>query len=111
MRKEGYIGEEIAWRVLERADYVVLAQNFCVRGGEIDLIACAPNGAVVFVEVKLRACEPIDHRALVPWHKLSRLRRAASAWCAQQVLPVYGRRFDLLLIIRGRKVMWYKGIQ
>lgn len=109
MRTEGYVGEDVACRVLARSGYAVLAKNFCVRGGEIDVVARAPDGLLVFVEVKLRAVEPVDHRALVPWHKLARLRRAAAAWCVQQGCAG-ARRFDLMLIVRGRKVIWYKGI-
>lgn len=109
MRKEGYIGEVAACRILERNGYTILSNNFCVRGGEIDIIASAPDGVIVFVEVKLRAAEPIDHRALVPRRKIVCMHRAAAAWCAINGAP-RGRRCDLLLIVRGRKAVWYKGI-
>ncbi len=109
MRKEGDRGEAVARRVMESAGYVILANNFCVRGGEIDIVARAPDGTTVMVEVKLRAVEPLDHRALMPRKKFLCMRRAAAAWCVKNN-ACGPRRFDLLLIVRARKIIWYKGI-
>jgi putative endonuclease len=111
MRERGDKGEEMAGRVLQRAGYFILSNNYCVRGGEIDIIARAPDGTVVFVEVKLRAQEPEDHRTLVPFRKLARIRLAAKHYLLE-----YGParvRFDLILLVPGAgkaKVFWYKDL-
>lgn len=113
MRSKGDAGEEMARRVVERAGYFILTNNFSVRGGEIDIIARAPDGCVVFVEVKLRAQEPEDHRALVPLKKLARIRLAA-----RHFLVEHGPariRYDLILLVpniftKRAQVFWYKNI-
>lgn len=112
-RGVGDKGEEMARRVLQRAGYFVLMNNFCVRGGEIDVIARAPDGTHVFVEVKLRRVEPEDHRSLLPYKKLTRMRRAAGQYLiAQSPTRI---RYDLILLIPDEKnqaarVFWYKDI-
>lgn len=113
MRSRGNEGEAVARRVLERAGYFVIMNNFSVRGGEIDIVARAPDGCVVFVEVKLRAREPIDHRAVVPRTKLRRMVVAGREYVLQHG---GGRvRYDLLLLVRAlgadrAQVFWYKDI-
>lgn len=52
-----YIGnnyEALAAEYLERNNYTILARNFRVRAGEIDIVA-QKNGYIVFVEVKYRS--------------------------------------------------------
>ena len=115
MRSRGDGGEDLARRVLERACYFILMNNFCVRGGEIDIVARAPNGAIVFVEVKFRTREPEDHRSLVPRLKLMRMQRAARGFLVKHALRER-IRFDLILLVpdvHGTKkahVFWYKNI-
>ena len=39
-RKElGYFGEKVVAYYLEKKGYVILKRNFCIKGGEIDIIA------------------------------------------------------------------------
>ncbi len=52
-RKIGDVGENQAVMFLENIAYVILQQNFCIRGGEIDIIA-KDGDVYVFVEVKTR---------------------------------------------------------
>lgn len=111
MRKEGDKGEEMAGRVLQRAGYFILSNNYCVRGGEVDIIARAPDGVVVFVEVKLRSEEPEDHRSLVPFRKLARIRLAARHFLLEYEPTKV--RFDLILLVPGAgkaRVFWYKDL-
>lgn len=52
-----YIGnnyEALSAEYLERNKYTILARNFRVRAGEIDIVA-QKNGYIVFVEVKYRS--------------------------------------------------------
>jgi len=50
----GEAGEEQALRYLEQQGYKLLARNFRVKGGEIDLVM-RDKKTLVFVEVKKRA--------------------------------------------------------
>jgi putative endonuclease len=95
--------EEVARGYLQSLGYQVLAENYLVRGGEIDLVM-RHGEEVVFVEVRQRsrddfgsAGETIDAR------KVARLRRAAAAYLSSQVgrhdLPV---RLDAILVHGGR---------
>lgn len=54
MSKElGRKGEKIAENYLINLGLKILDRNFCIRGGEIDLIF-EDNGEIVFIEVKTR---------------------------------------------------------
>ncbi len=52
----GDFGEETAKSYLTRKGYEIIERNFCVKGGEIDII-CIDSGTLVFVEVKTRSSE------------------------------------------------------
>ena len=52
-REIGNAGEDAVCGFLKNNGYTVLARNYTVRGGEIDIIA-EKNGVIAFVEVKLR---------------------------------------------------------
>ena len=92
--------EELARDYLTARGYSVLAENYLVRGGEIDLVM-RQGEEMVFVEVRQRRsadygtpAETIDPR------KLARLRRAARLFLAKQFgrddLPV---RLDAVLVL------------
>lgn len=113
MRREGEKGEAIARSYLERAGFCILASNFSVRGGEIDIIACGVDGVVVFFEVKLRHTAPEDHSALLPFVKRQRMMRVIRRYCAQGCVERW--RCDLLLIVpnevtRIARVVWYRNV-
>jgi len=51
----GYLGEGVAERYLIQKNYLILAKNYTIKGGEIDIIAQdLDNLDLVFVEVKTR---------------------------------------------------------
>ena len=52
-RLYGKQGENAAEKILEQNGHTVLCRNYCIRGGEIDLIV-RKDGVVSFVEVKTR---------------------------------------------------------
>lgn len=68
LRRYGAAGEQIAAEFLEKKGYTILARNYTVRGGELDIVAChRDEGILCFAEVKTRstrkygaACEAID---------------------------------------------------
>ncbi len=51
--KVGYFGQKLAKNYLLAHGYEILAENYYIRGGEIDLIAKI-SGKIVFIEVKTR---------------------------------------------------------
>lgn len=73
----GNFGEDLACRYLEKSGYKIIARNFRIRGGEIDIIA-RDHDFLVFVEVKTRNSLkfglPIE--ALTPW-KIKALLKTA----------------------------------
>lgn len=96
--------EGVAKGFLEHQGYRILAENYSVRGGELDLVA-QDGEVLVFVEVRQRA----DSRhggpaeSLQPG-KLERLRDAALHYLVEHYrrddLPL---RFDAVLITGSRE--------
>lgn len=76
--------EEVAKAHLQRLGYRVVAENYRVRGAEIDLIAEA-EGVLVIVEVKQRRRDRFGTPAeqLTP-QKLRRLQQAALLYLAER---------------------------
>ena len=115
MRSRGDKGEECARAYLVRKGYKIVVNNFCVRGGEIDIIAEAPDGCTVFFEVKLRAREPENHASIVGRLKIMRLWRAIHQFLEVQSC-VTRIRLDVLLLIPAAhgapmaRIFWYKNI-
>ncbi len=96
--------EGVAKGFLEHLDYRILAENYSVRGGELDLVA-QDGETLVFVEVRQRANARHGSPAesLQP-QKLARLRNAALHYLVEH----YGRddlplRFDAVLITGSRE--------
>jgi putative endonuclease len=89
-----------AWR-LRLAGYRVLARNFRVGAGEIDLIVRRGN-VVAFVEVKARADDTAAAEALQPMQR-QRIRNAAAAFLARRPdLAGLDLRFDVVLVVPRR---------
>ena len=86
----GRWGERRVARHYEAAGYVVLDQNWQVRGGELDLVLAKGN-EIVFCEVKTRTSDRFGTGAeSVDWKKQRFLRRTAMTW-----LDVHDRRGKL----------------
>lgn len=99
--RTGRSAEEICARRLRRLGWQVLARNWRIRAGELDLVARAGQTLVV-VEVKsthsdLRAGPERPALAVGP-EKQRRLRRLAEAWLAGpgRGLSVRDVRFDVV---------------
>ncbi|MCH7811681.1 MAG: YraN family protein [Chloroflexi bacterium] len=97
-RDLGDFGERVARAHLEANGYRILATNFRVREGEVDIVA-QKDGVAVFVEVKTRrgdamgsAVEAVDRR------KAQRLLLAAEAFAQQHEELPPDRRIDLIAI-------------
>jgi len=99
----GEFGEQMASDFLIRKGYSILVRNFCVRGGEIDIIARCDADLIV-IEVKTRTStvygfgeEAVDKR------KQKRIKIALASYVAP--FSVRYVRFDIIAIDldRGRK--------
>ncbi|MCB6365479.1 YraN family protein [Intestinibacillus massiliensis] len=90
----GRRGEEAAAAYLGRRGYTVLARNFRVREGEIDLVA-QRDGVLAFVEVKTRADSRFaEAREFVTPQKQRRLLLAATQYLAAHPCALQPR-FDV----------------
>jgi len=95
--------EEEAKSYLLAHGYRILAENYTVRGAEVDLIA-EKDSVIVFIEVKQRRSGRYGTPAeMITAKKLARLRGAASLFVAE----TFGRddlplRFDALLVTGDR---------
>lgn len=79
-REIGNIGEDFTARFLEEKGCEILARNFCIRGGELDIVA--KKGKLIhIVEVKTRRPDPLSggEQALTP-RKISHIVKAAEAF-------------------------------
>jgi len=95
----GYAGETLAAQYLQTKGYQILANNFTIRGGEIDLIA-KYKGAFVFVEVKTRTGKSFgEGDESMNGLKKMRLRRAIEQYLNTKIRqPDPDYRADLIEI-------------
>lgn len=97
----GRAGEAYAAEEYRRRGYEILAQNYCLRGGELDLVA-ANHRFLVFVEVKTRQEGSLSTPAeAVTAQKRRRLSYAAKGYLAAHPESLcQGRqpRFDVVEI-------------
>ncbi|MDP1653038.1 MAG: YraN family protein [Rhodocyclaceae bacterium] len=101
----GDAGEEAAARHLAAHGLSVLARNFRVKGGEIDIV-CRDGATTVFVEVRRRAKADFGGAAAsITATKQQRLILAARHWLARHGDSAC--RFDCVLI-DGDNLDWVK---
>lgn len=107
-RRTGQSAEEICARELRRRGWRILARNWRIRMGELDLIA-RDGRTLVVVEVKsnhthLRA-GPLTPALAVNRAKQHRIRRLAEVWLAGagRHLPIEDVRFDVVGILFDRE--------
>jgi putative endonuclease len=104
----GDAGESIAAEYLLAQGLRVLARNFRVKGGEIDLV-CRDGASTVFVEVRRRSINPSADfggaAASITARKQQRLILAARHWLARH--GECACRFDCVLI-DGDKLEWMR---
>lgn len=92
----GLQGERIAVDFLTGIGYTVIAQNYRIRGGEIDIIASSES-IIVFVEVKTRSKLDIYPREYVNNQKQLRIIKAAQRYLAEYDIDA-PCRFDVIEI-------------
>jgi putative endonuclease len=95
------LGEDAAARYLERKGMNVVARNWRMKMGELDLVA-VDGSTLVFVEVKARRGEPfIEPELAVGYDKQKRLRRVAEAYLAIERPFFKDCRFDVISVVAG----------
>lgn len=105
-KRRGDRGEAAVADALVRRGYAVLERQFRCRWGEIDLIVCAPDGILCFVEVKSRSSRGIAAaREAVTSAKQQRIRDAAGAYLAQAGLDC-PCRFDVAEVYPDAAGKW-----
>lgn len=99
----GEAGEAFAAAHYEDRGYRLLARRVRLKSGEIDLIARATDGTVVFVEVKSRRSRRFGAAEAVTAKKLRTMRRCAAEWLeATTYVPV---RFDVAEVLASSEGM------
>lgn len=77
----GKIGESAIAKYLQERGFQILARNWRIKDGEIDLIAKSPAGKIHFVEVKTRSSLAFGHPLeAIDRTKAHRLQKLALAW-------------------------------
>ncbi len=94
----GREGEDLAAEFLKKHGYKILDRNYHTRAGEIDIIALH-DGAVVFVEVKMRTSDRYGAPELaVNQQKQRRMVRAALGYIKYKKIHQVPCRFDVVAI-------------
>jgi putative endonuclease len=97
-RAIGDIAEEQAVKYLQKLGFRIMARNYQIRGGEIDIIA-TDKGELVFIEVKFRTSDQFGiAREAIGYHKLQSLIHSARFYVAEHYQKDIGYRLDLLAI-------------
>ncbi|MEQ9453773.1 MAG: YraN family protein [Phycisphaeraceae bacterium] len=100
----GRAGEHLAEQHLRRRGYRILGRNVRVAGGELDLVAEAPDRlTIVVVEVKSSASTTASRwrpEARVGHDKQQQLRRLAQSMVKQRHLTDRPLRIDIIAVER-----------
>ena len=105
----GAQAEILAEKFLAKHGLRVIARNFRVKGGEIDLI-CSEGDTTVFVEVRLRTSKGFGGAAAsITPHKQRRLILAARHWLLRN--GDRACRFDCVLLdgLDEARIEWLRG--
>jgi putative endonuclease len=100
----GRYGEQVARDRLVADGYALIDTNWRGRAGELDAVAVAPDGTLVFVEVKTRSGLGFGLPAeAVTRRKAARLRALAGEWLAAHPDVWWpALRFDVIGVVRQR---------
>ncbi len=97
----GNLGEQLAASYLLKHGYRILSRNFHTLLGEIDIIARSGD-TLVFIEVKTRVSHAFGRpeESVTPI-KLTRIRRAAAAYCAKFGSADASQRIEVIAVELG----------
>lgn len=95
----GKIGEKLARKHLEDLGYKIVAANYRVKLGEIDLVA-ADHGTIVFVEVKSRVGVAFGYPSeSITSRKKQQLSKVALEYIGRHGLRSKPARFDVVSVL------------
>jgi putative endonuclease len=90
--------EDLAAQFLRRQGYKILARNWRLKLGELDLVV-SRGSTLVFVEVKSRSrSQSIAPELAVDYRKQQKLRRLAEAYIAFRRPQFVDCRFDVIAV-------------
>ncbi len=99
-RPLGARGEDAAASYLAKQGYRILHRNYEIAGGELDIVALAPDRTLVFVEVKTRESEALVRpEQAVDRTKQEQLFRIAAAYIKRYHLHGEAVRYDIVGVI------------
>lgn len=110
-RDIGRIGEDYTAAYLTANGCEILARNYCIRGGELDIVA-KKGDLLHIVEVKTRKTGALSSggEAMTP-AKISRIVKAANAFLNKNELDI-SCIFDVAFVdVRGTDVVGFEYIQ
>lgn len=97
----GYLGEDLAKKYLISKNHLILAQNYTIKGGEIDIITQdLTTSEVVFVEVKTRTSLKYGFpEQAVNSNKKHFLTRSANRYLRENKYSAFQNfRFDIISV-------------
>lgn len=99
---EGNRGEDIAAQYLIDHGYKIIARNFRIRGGEIDIIAL-DSDVLAFIEVKTRTSTQFGTGLeAIGYYKLKALVRSAQIYKATHSGLPEAMRIDAIVVMMDR---------
>jgi putative endonuclease len=103
-KRLGNWGEKHCEKFLKNQGYAFVARNFACKSGEVDLIMCSDEGALVFVEVKTRRSEKFAAAQTAVNYKKRKKMVSTARWFANQYdLKDKPMRFDVMAVVVGEK--------
>ena len=100
----GRWGERHCEKFLKNQGYAFVARNFACKSGEVDLVMCSDEGALVFVEVKTRRSEEFaPAQDAVNYKKRKKMASTARSFVNQYKLKGRLMRFDVMAVVLGEK--------
>ncbi|MBQ8301398.1 MAG: YraN family protein [Clostridia bacterium] len=107
----GAYGEKLTAEYLKKKGYLILKRNFCIRGGEIDIIA-QKGEFIAFVEVKTRTPDYMVGGLEAVNRRKQRLIIKTAEQYSYKYPHDWQPRFDVaLLIIDGYKLIGFDYIE
>lgn len=97
MNELGIRGEEAVSHHLIHNRYTICRRNYRSRWGEIDIIA-RRGDLYLFIEVKARVRETVEHGLLVGFSKQRKIIKTALVYCAEQGISGAAYRFDVAYV-------------
>lgn len=107
----GYFGEKVVAYYLEKKGYTILKRNFCIKGGEIDIIA-QKDDIIAFVEVKTRAPDSLVNGFEAVTKSKKKLIMKTSEEYSYRNPHDFQPRFDVVWVtVDNRKVVGFNYIE